>query len=136
MALSKTFAVGELLTAGDVNDHLAHHVPSPGDPYATPWQSLTPVNGWEIAGQPPLQIRRLGLVTYVRGRLHRPDGPGPVAFIVPPEYRPAGAMALRFPVVADAASGPDPYLSIDTQTGDARIVNGSGPWSFQVALVL
>lgn len=69
MALSKTFPQEHILSAADVNEHLANHVPNEGDAYDTGWMDIPLINGWEYASEGVrTQYRRVGMQVFLRGR--------------------------------------------------------------------
>lgn len=67
MALSKTFATGAILSAADVNQHMAHVVPNSGNPFDTGWVALSPASG--LSFNTPPAYRRLGMVLFLRGEI-------------------------------------------------------------------
>lgn len=99
MALSKTFADGEILTPADVNGHLANHVPNTGDPFLYGPVDLVTAADVRIA------IRRAGMAVTVwaTGTISIPPGArttvGP-SNVIPGWLRPAedayGVAELRW----------------------------------------
>ena len=68
MALSRTFLDGDLLTSADINEHLVHRVPNPGDVYDTGWVTtglgITVTSNWSLTSY---IMRRVG--NRITGRL-------------------------------------------------------------------
>lgn len=60
MALSKSFADGQILTPADVNQHLVNHVPKAGDTYDTGWGEGVPT-----VGTGAIRCRRVGTLASV-----------------------------------------------------------------------
>lgn len=104
MALSKTFAVGELLTAEDVNDHLVNVVPNPGDPYLT---DTTPITLASTAGG-ALYARRIGPLAILMFEGVSTSGTGVIAEL-PPEFQPGGTPPNPRGVIA--TTGTDPAIA-------------------------
>lgn len=94
MALSKTFAVGELLTAQDVNDHLVNAVPVQGAAYDTGWVDCIMRTGDGFAGS--LAVRRVGVVVELKGSVTAGSMPVQntvVAELPPGHFAPADGLA-------------------------------------------
>lgn len=94
MALSKTFAVGELLTAQEVNEHLVNHVPTPGDPYDTGWVDCIMRTAAGFDGS--LAVRAVGMVVEIKGNVtagNMPTQNTVVADLPPGNFAPADGLA-------------------------------------------
>lgn len=96
MALSKSFAINEILTADDVNTHLVNRVPAPGAPFDTGWVTITIASG--ITLNTPFQVRRVGLTMWTRGQINSGTTANTTTALatLPTAYRPASA--VRVPV--------------------------------------
>lgn len=124
MARSKTFADGELLHATDVNSHLVNHVPNPGDVFDTGWTDVPLAAGFTANNA--VQVRRIGLVIYWRGRVSRGAGEfpadSPVNIVaaggVPAWARPLSTFSETAAVTTNGAST-WAHLSADTVGGVA-----------------
>lgn len=104
MALSKTFAVGELLTAEDVNAHLVNVVPNPGDPYLT---DATPITLTPTAGG-ALYARRIGPMAILMFEGVSTSSGTAIAEL-PPEFQPGGGSPNPRGVLA--TTGTDPVVA-------------------------
>src|SRR5690606_35088067 len=92
MALSKAFAVGELLTAEDVNDHIVNHVPAPGDPYVTPLIRLPNPGGWSAH---TIYIYREGITAHMTCNAQvGTSSSGAVLGVLPEGFRPPVAWEI------------------------------------------
>lgn len=103
MALSKSFATGQILTAEDVNTHLVNHVPNPGDPYDTGWRNVPLNSGYEYQGGSPCQVRRIGMLVHIRWGFSTSGWSGnTIPAVLPEGFRPS--QSVYAPCAGSSAS--------------------------------
>lgn len=95
MPLSKTFPIGQVLSAADTNTHLVNHVPSDGDAFDTGWIGLPLAGtGYESKSGDPA-YRRVGMTVHLRGLIgpvgsgNMPTTANTILFTLNSGFRPA-----------------------------------------------
>lgn len=126
MALSKAFAVGELLTAEDVNDHIVNHVPAPGDPYITDLIKL-PDPGGQGWGTHSFWIYREGVTVYFNCNTQIGSATaGSLLAVLPVGFRPP--IGWETAGITNSGGGSAGYVRVSTD-GEVRPFWSAGPGS-------
>lgn len=118
MALSKSFATGQILTAEDVNTHLVNHVPNPGDPYITDWIKCT-LNS-DFSGT--CEVRRIGMLVELKANVTGDFPEGHTLFgQLGADWAPSDVIAR-----IAAYSGGHPSTAYVNLSGSIGVTNRSG----------